>query len=63
MSSALLMQRGDDYTMLQVPSIRDSPATPEMQTYYDDPVSVFLFFNRKYILVKYCCWNARLRSS
>lgn len=38
------MQRDDDYMMRQVPSYRDNlnpamPSTPEMHSYYDDPVS------------------------
>ena len=39
------MQREDDYMMRQVPSYRDNaaiPSTPEMHSYYDDPVSTSL---------------------
>ena len=37
------MQRGDDYMMRQVPSYRDSPPTPDMQNYYDEPVCLSPF--------------------
>ena len=40
------MQRGD-YMMQEVPAYRDYPSanasTPDMQSYYDDTVSLFLF--------------------
>lgn len=48
------MQRGDDYMMRQVPTYRDNPAlspTPEMQSYYDDPVSMSLFRSEQIYLV------------